>query len=48
MTTIIKNGTVGTADLSYKADVRIENSVITEIGQGLQGGTVLGVVELVG
>jgi dihydropyrimidinase len=41
MTTIIKNGTVVTADLTYKADVRIENGVITEIGQGLKGGTVL-------
>ncbi len=39
--TIIKNGTVVTADLSYKADVRIENGVITEIGQGLTGGEVL-------
>jgi dihydropyrimidinase len=39
MTTIIKNGTVVTADLTYKADVRVENGVITEIGQGLQGGT---------
>lgn len=36
MTTIIKNGTVITADLTYKADVRVENWVITEIGQGLQ------------
>ncbi len=41
MTTIIKNGTVVTADLSYKADVRIENGVITEIGQGLKGGAEL-------
>jgi len=41
MTTIIKNGTVVTADLSYKADVRIENGVITEIGQDLAGGDVL-------
>ena len=31
MTTIIKNGTVVTADLTYKADVRVENGVITEI-----------------
>ncbi|MCU0901716.1 MAG: amidohydrolase family protein, partial [Cypionkella sp.] len=41
MTTIIKNGTVVTADLTYKADVRIEGGVITEIGQGLTGGTEL-------
>jgi len=41
MTTIIKNGTVVTADLTYKADVRIENGVITEIGQALRGGTEL-------
>ncbi len=34
MTTIIKNGTIVTGDLSYKADVRIENDVITENGQG--------------
>ena len=38
---IIKNGTVVTADLSYSADVRIENGVITEIGQDLSGGDVL-------
>ena len=38
---IIKNGTVVTADLSYKADVRIEDGIITEIGQGLTGGEVL-------
>ena len=40
-TTIIKNGTVVTADLSYKADVRIEGGKITEIGPGLKGGTEL-------
>ena len=39
--TIIKNGTVVTADLSYKADVRVEGGVITEIGPNLTGGTVL-------
>ena len=39
--TIIKNGTVVTADLSYKADVRIEGGKITEIGANLTGGTVL-------
>ncbi len=36
--TIIKNGTIVTADLTYKADVRIENGVITEIGPDLKGG----------
>jgi len=41
MTTIIKNGTIVTADLSYKADVRIENGTITEIGPNLKGGTEL-------
>jgi dihydropyrimidinase len=39
--TIIKGGTVVTADLSYDADVRVENGVITEIGQSLSGGDVL-------
>lgn len=38
---IIKGGTVVTADLSYDADVRVENGVITEIGQNLTGGEVL-------
>ena len=41
MSTVIKNGTVVTADLTYKADVRVEGGKITEIGQGLTGGTVL-------
>ncbi|MDH6269650.1 dihydropyrimidinase [Rhizobium sp. SG_E_25_P2] len=40
-TTIIKNGTVVTADLTYKADVKIEGGVIIEIGQNLSGDTVL-------
>lgn len=39
--TIIKNGTIVTADLTYKADVRIEGETITEIGQNLSGGDVL-------
>ncbi len=39
--TIIKNGTVVTHDLSYKADVRIENGIITEIGPDLKGDTEL-------
>ncbi|MEL6313336.1 MAG: dihydropyrimidinase [Pseudomonadota bacterium] len=37
MTKVIKNGTVVTADLSYEADVAIENGVITEIGPNLKG-----------
>ena len=41
MTTVIKNGTIVTADLSYKADVRIEGGVIVEIGPDLSGDTVL-------
>ena len=39
--TTIKNGTVVTADLTYKADVQIENGIITEIGPSLSGGTEL-------
>ena len=39
--TVIKGGTVVTADLSYAADVRVEGGVITEIGQGLKGDKVL-------
>jgi dihydropyrimidinase len=38
---IIKNGTIVTADLTYKADIRIENGVITEIGENLSGGETL-------
>ena len=38
MTQIIKNGTIVTADLTYKADVKIEGGVITEIGPNLSGG----------
>jgi len=41
MTTTIKNGTVVTADLTYKADVQIEDGVITAIGPNLSGGTEL-------
>jgi dihydropyrimidinase len=40
-TTVIKNGTVVTADLTYKADVKIEGGVIVEIGPNLSGDTVL-------
>ncbi|MGQ0611151.1 MAG: dihydropyrimidinase [Paracoccaceae bacterium] len=41
MTTIIRNGTIVTADLTTKADVRIEGGVITEIGPNLRGGAEL-------
>jgi len=41
MSTVIKNGTVVTADLTYKADVKIEDGVIIEIGQNLLGNEVL-------
>ncbi len=34
-TTIIKGGTIVTADLSYKVDVKIEGGVIVEIGPNL-------------
>ncbi len=41
MSTVIKGGTVVTADLTYKADIRVEDGKITEIGQNLAGETVL-------
>ena len=41
MSTVIKNGTIVTADLTYKADVLIEGGQIIEIGQGLKGDEVL-------
>ena len=41
MTTVIKNGTIVTADLTYRADVAIEGGQIIAIGQGLTGDTVL-------
>jgi len=37
MSKVIKNGTVVTADLTYKADVKIEGDVIVEIGPNLSG-----------
>ncbi|MDZ7603907.1 MAG: dihydropyrimidinase [Hoeflea sp.] len=40
-TTVIKNGTIVTADLTYKADVMIEGGVITAIGPNLVGDTAL-------
>ena len=39
--TTIKNGTIVTADLTYRADVQIEGGVITAIGPNLKGGTEL-------
>ena len=41
MTTVIKNGTIVTADLTYKADVLVEGGKITQIGAGLKGDKVL-------
>ena len=41
MTTIIKNGTIVTADLTYKADVLIDGGIITAIGPNLKGDEVL-------
>lgn len=41
MSTIIKNGTIVTADLTYKADVRIEDGTISDIGPNLSGETEL-------
>lgn len=40
-TKVIKDGTIVTADLTYKADVLIEGGKIIEIGQGLSGDEVL-------
>ena len=41
MSTVIKGGTIVTADLSYKADVKIEGGRIVEIGPNLSGDEVL-------
>ena len=41
MSKVIKNGTVVTADLTYKADVKIEGDVIVAIGPDLEGDEVL-------
>lgn len=41
MSTVIRGGTIVTADLSYQADVLIEGGRIAAIGQGLVGHTVL-------
>ncbi len=39
--TVIKGGTIVTADLTYKADVKIEHGVIVEIGPNLAGNEIL-------
>lgn len=41
MSTVIKGGTIVTADLTYKADVLVEGDTIVQIGQNLSGDTVL-------
>jgi len=41
MTTVIKNGTIVTADLTYKADLQVEGGRISAIGPNLSGGTEL-------
>ena len=41
MSTVIKNGTVLTADLTYRADVLVEDGRIAAIGPDLSGDTVL-------
>ncbi|MEQ9054851.1 MAG: dihydropyrimidinase [Roseovarius confluentis] len=37
MSTVIKNGTIVTADLTYQADVLVEDGKIVDIGKGLHG-----------
>ncbi len=41
MSTVIRNGTIVTADLTYRADVLVEGGVIAAIGPGLGGDEVL-------
>ncbi len=41
MSTVIKGGTIVTADRTYQADVKVEGGVITEIGPKLSGDSVL-------
>ncbi len=41
MSTVIKGGTIVTADLTYKADVKIDGGRIVEIGPNLSGDTTL-------
>ncbi len=40
-TKVIKNGTIVTADRTYKADVVVENGKISQIGENLSGDTTL-------
>ena len=37
MSTVIRGGTIVTADRTYKADVLVEDGKITKIGSGLSG-----------
>ena len=37
MSTVIKNGTIVTHDLTYKSDILIDGSTIVEIGPSLKG-----------
>ncbi|MCB1417903.1 MAG: dihydropyrimidinase, partial [Notoacmeibacter sp.] len=41
MSTIIRNGTIVTADRTFKADVLVEGGKITAIGQNLSGDEVI-------
>ena len=41
MTTVIKGGTIVTADMTYASDVLVDNGVIAAIGKDLKGDTVL-------
>ena len=41
MSTVIKDGTIVTADRTYKADLLVENGKITKIGEGLSGNETL-------
>ncbi|MDQ0454377.1 dihydropyrimidinase [Rhizobium paknamense] len=41
MSTVIKGGTIVTADLTYKSDVKIEGGIIVEIGPDLTGDSIL-------
>ena len=37
MSTVIKNGTIVTHDLTFKSDILIDGSTIVEIGPSLKG-----------
>ena len=41
MSTVIKNGTIVTADRTYKADILIEGEIITTIGKCLKGKNII-------